>query len=179
MQRCPCMFQRGERTEVRLTALEFSLCSWRSLLCPLYRGSTAFQITEYTLHRHFSLDAHRPAVFQGWFKTTAYVTARLVICSQPCPLVTDLILKLLPKTQSQTVVFAPWNFSPISLIWDASCKHTVKVKQNCREGLTSKPVSYLNPLRYAVLLKLSVVLFGVATAGNVGLLVCRARRPST
>ncbi len=63
MQHCPCMFQRGERTEVSLTALAFCLCSWRSLLCPCTDAPLPFRLLNRHF-RHFSLDAHQPAVFQ-------------------------------------------------------------------------------------------------------------------
>lgn len=62
MQRCPCMFQRGERMEVSLAALAFCLCSWRSLLCPCTDAPLPFRLLKRHF-RHFSLDSHQAAVF--------------------------------------------------------------------------------------------------------------------
>lgn len=64
MQRCPCMFQRGEGMEVSLASLAFCLCSWKSLLCPCTDAPLPFRLP--TRHfRHFSLDSHQAAVFQN------------------------------------------------------------------------------------------------------------------
>lgn len=168
------MFQRGEDggEPNSISILPMLL---EETAMPLYRCSTAFQITEQTLHRHFSLDAQQTSCIRSCIGPLDTCGSTLCVDSELGRVSSGHVLslyschsKVVSGYANSYVFFFHLNYRGIK----------TRLPSSVARRLDLEFITYLNPLCYALLPKPFGVLFRVVTAGTVGLLVCRAKRSS-